>query len=157
MRDIPGQVGPMADWPRVEAMPGARRALRALSVLPVLCVATNATDSDAVRVAEALERVGLRTHLTHFFTSQELGARKPDPRFFENVALRLGIPPENLMAVGNDLRKDIGPAKRAGMNTVLVAHGQVPRSLENVDLVLPTLGDLADLFLRWVGEDFPPG
>ena len=69
MKDIPGQEGPMAAWPRVEAMPGAASALKALSVLPVQCVATNATDSDGDKVAEALERVGLLDHLAYSFTS----------------------------------------------------------------------------------------
>lgn len=155
MRDIPGQPGPMASWPHVEAMPGALRALRALSRLPVHCVATNATDSDGRGVAEALGRVGLREHLTHFFTSGELGVSKPDPAFFRRVAQEVGIEPGHLMAVGNDLQKDIVPAMTVGMVTVWVSSvGNGGSRQPNrggadaeraADLIVPDLFRLAQL------------
>jgi len=165
MRDIPGNPGPMVSWPYVEAMPGAAQALRALSRLPVQCVASNATDSDGERVAEALERVGLRRRVTHFFTSGELGVRKPDPAFFRRVAREVGIPPRHLLSVGNDLRKDIVPAKAVGMVTVwvsrtgIVGQGQPAKegagaeagSTEEAgeedaaDLIVPDLSHLARL------------
>ncbi len=157
MRDIPGQAGPMAEWPRVEAMPGALAALEALSVLPVQCVATNATDSDGIKVAEALERVGLRSRLTHFFTSLELGHSKPDPEFFVDVSRKLRIPPEALMAIGNDLQKDIVPAKAVGMRTVLVLPDSTPPSHESADLILPSLSDLAGRFRSTSGGEVPEG
>ena len=145
MRDMKGQSGPMASWPLVEAMPGAARALRALSILPVHCVATNATDSDGRGVAEALERVGLRKHLTHFFTSGELGVSKPDPAFFQRVAREVGIEPGHLMAVGNDLRKDIVPAKTVGMVTVWVSSVGGAGPEDAADLIVPDLSVLAEL------------
>jgi putative hydrolase of the HAD superfamily len=160
MRDIPGNSGPMVSWPHVEAMPGAAQALGALSRLPVRCVATNATDSDGLRVAEALERVGLRRHLTHFFTSGELGVSKPDPAFFGCVAREVGISPRHLLSVGNDLRKDIVPAKAVGMVTVWVSAvgdagpgqpggegvGEEEGAVEAAaDLIVPNLYRLAEL------------
>ena len=144
MRDIPGQAGPMVQWKRVEAMPGAASALEALSGLSVQCVASNATESDGPMIAAALERVGLRTHLTHFFTSMELGIRKPDPRFFLKVAQELGIPPAKLVAIGDDLRKDMIPAKAAGLATILVSQAGDPSARETVDLVVPSLTWLAE-------------
>ena len=123
MRDIPGQKGPMVYWPQVEAMPGASDALGALSWVQVRCVASNATESSGTQIAEALARVGLRTFLTHFVTSSEMGVSKPDPRFFEEVSRRMGIPVGKLLAVGNDLSKDILPARAAGLATVYVSSG----------------------------------
>ena len=149
MRDIPGQVGPMVEWPRVEPMPGALLALRRLSVLPVQCVATNAVDSDGVEVAAALDRVGLRTYLTHFFTSSELGFSKPDPEFFREAARGLGLPPTALLAVGNDYMKDILPAKAAGMMTVLVSPDEEPAARQAADFRVPTLTHLAHLVDEW--------
>ena len=148
MRDIPGQEGPMVKWPRVEAMPGASSALGALSVFSVQCVATNAAESDGAAVAEALDRVGLRDHLTHFFTSSELGASKPDPEFFDAVSRELGIPSPHLLAVGNDLHKDIVPAKAVGMKTVLVSPKPQVGPPEAADLIVPSLSRLAEL-LQW--------
>ena len=123
MRNMLGQEGPMAEWPHVEAMPGAMEALSAFSALSemrVQCIATNAGDSTGPMVAAALGRVGLANHLSYFFTSGEMGVEKPDSAFFEIVSSRLGVEPSKLLAVGNDLRKDILPAKAIGMTTVLV-------------------------------------
>ena len=145
MRDIPGHAGPMVGWPHVEAMPGAAAALRALSGLSVRCVATNATESDGGQVAEALDRVDLRTFLTHFLTSSELGVSKPDPRFFEEVSRVLGVPTGALLAVGNDYQKDIIPAKAVGMITILVSPAEEKIEFPAADLVVPSLHDLPDL------------
>lgn len=145
MRDIPGQPGPMVDWPEVRAMPGARAALEALSVHPVQSVATNATESTGDDVAAALARVGLRQFLTHFLTSGELGWSKPDSDFFLAVSERLDLPPESLLAIGNDLKKDIVPAKAVGMTTVLVSAHPHPDAIGPADLVVPNLHSLAEI------------
>ncbi len=145
MRDIPGQPGPMAGWPRVEAVPGAAAALGALSFLPVHCVATNATESDGAQVAAALERVGLRRHLTHFLTSRELGARKPDPAFFLRVAREIGVDARRLVSIGNDLDNDIVPASAAGLATVWVTPEGGQGHDGAADLVVPSLARLADI------------
>lgn len=146
MRDIPGHAGPMAGWPKVEAMPGAASALDAFSVYPVQCVASNAAESDGKLVAEALDRVGLREHLTHFFTSSDLGISKPDPGFYEEISRELGIPTTRLLAVGNDLQKDIAPAKAVGMMTVLVSPEPKPSWRGKADLTVPHLSHLAEVF-----------
>ena len=145
MRDIPGQPGPMVTWPRVEAMPGAGRAVKALSRLAVQCVATNAEDSDGQAVAEALDRVGLRDRLTHFITSGEVGVAKPSPRFFRAAARHVSLPPESILSVGNDYAKDVVPAKAAGMSTVYVAGEEPSGELGAADLVVPDLASLAQL------------
>jgi putative hydrolase of the HAD superfamily len=148
MRDLPGQEGPMVDWPRVEAMPGAGEALAALGALPtvgVQCVATNAQDSSSAAVAQALARVGLNASLDRFFTSGELGVAKPDPAFFEAVAGELALDPCHLLSIGNDLSKDIEPAKAAGMATILIAPKSDSHFLRVADLVIQDLAHLPEL------------
>lgn len=145
MQDIRGQRGPMVDWPEVQAMTGARAALEALWEGRVQAVATNAVESTGADVAAALERVGLRRFLTHFFTSGELGTSKPDPAFFLAVSERLNLPPKSMMAIGNDQAKDIAPAKAVGMTTVLLSPGPCPGSSGPADLVVPDLNRLAHL------------
>ena len=144
MRNLPDQEGPMARWPHVEAMPGAAEALSALSELSVQCIATNAGDSTGSMVAAALARVGLADHLAHFFTSGEMGVKKPDSAFFETVSKNLGIEPSKLLAVGNDLRKDVQPAKAIGMTTVLVSP-EAPPSADGADFTVTNLTELASL------------
>jgi len=149
MRDIPGQVGPMVDWDRVEAMPGALSAVRSLSGLPVRCVATNAMESTGLQVAAALDRVGLRPFLSQFFTSGELEFSKPEAEFFAEVARRLGVPAKALMAVGNDYKKDIVPAKAVGMRTVFISDQGNPGSQGAADVTIPSLSHLPRLVKEW--------
>ena len=123
----------------------------------VQCVATNATDSDGAKVAEALDRVGLRDHISRFFTSSEMGISKPDPKFFEYVSRELRISPTNLVAVGNDLHKDIVPAKAVGMSTVLVSPDREPALQETADLIVPNLIHFADLLRSGFRGHYPDG
>lgn len=154
MKDQPGQEGPMVRWPHVEAMPGAAEALSAFSRMKVQCVATNAVDSSSSMVAAALGRVGLADHLVRFFTSNELGVSKPDPAFFEAVCRNLDIDPSRLLSVGNDLVKDILPAKAIGMTTVLVAPGGPSAGDGAADGPDYVVSDLTELALLVEGGEF---
>lgn len=117
MRDF-GKPGPMAKWDKVELVPGSAVALSLLAKSHVLCLASNAGDSDRRLMAAGLDRVGVRQYFTHLWTSRELGARKPNPLFFQGICDRLEREPAAVIAVGNDYDKDIAPAKSVGMRTV---------------------------------------
>ena len=119
MRDF-GLPGPMADWPRVEVLPGAVNALGLLHRRYRLAVASNANASGADLIRRALDRGGIGHHFEAVFASKEMGVAKPDPAFFRFTldALRLRGP--ETISIGNDLVKDILPARAAGMRTVLL-------------------------------------
>jgi putative hydrolase of the HAD superfamily len=51
--------------------------------------------------------------------SYEFKMRKPDRRFFQIAAERIGEPPENIVFVGDRIDKDIRPALDCGMTAVL--------------------------------------
>jgi HAD superfamily hydrolase (TIGR01509 family) len=140
MRDL-GFPGPMVNWPRVEAMKGAAEALEAISEEMICCVASNAGDSDAELMGQALERVGMRRFFRYLWTSRELGAAKPERAFFEAILERLGLPAGACVYVGNDLEKDIVPARAVGMRTVWVAAGGREAAVA-ADAVLGAMGEL---------------
>jgi len=142
MRDFPQYSGPMAQWPEVELIPGADTALQALSGGAICCLASNAAESTADLIAQALERVGVREHFQHIFTCHELEARKPDPAFFENAARRIGCRPEECVAIGNAYEKDILPAKQAGMKTVWLTP-ETDGEAEGADLQITSMNQLA--------------
>jgi len=48
---------------------------------------------------------------------------KPEPRLFEQASLRLRVPPEQTLVIGDRLETDILGAKRAGMASALVLTG----------------------------------
>ncbi|MDA8223441.1 MAG: HAD family hydrolase [Desulfitobacterium hafniense] len=82
-------------------------------------MASNAGDSDAMLMAQALERVDIRGYFDFLYTSKELGSTKPSPKFFQEIVDRIAVRPEQCVMVGNDYEKDIIPAKMTGMKTIL--------------------------------------
>jgi len=56
-------------------------------------------------------------------TSDDWGASKPDPLFFERVAEAVPFAPGEILYVGDRLDNDIKPAVAAGMLTALIRRG----------------------------------
>jgi FMN phosphatase YigB (HAD superfamily) len=94
--------GPMANWPHVEIIPGVKDALLQVYKNYKCCVASNAGASDSKTMSDALERVGIKMFFKEFFTSHELGSKKTDIKFFEEILNRLCLEPNQAIMVGND-------------------------------------------------------
>ena len=118
MRVFPGAAGPMVGWPRVEAVPGVRRALAALRPHATLGIATNAADSDAAEIRAALRRVRLSSCFERLYCYRSLGVRKPSREYFAAVLADLGLPPERVVMVGDEWEADVEGALAAGMRAV---------------------------------------
>ncbi len=118
MREIPEFDGPMAGWPRVEAVPGAKEALRSLHGRHVLAVATNAVLSDEPLVRKALARAGLDPYFATVVTARDAGATKPDPEFFRAALDRVSCSPWETVMVGDSYFTDMVGAKVAGLRAV---------------------------------------
>lgn len=52
--------------------------------------------------------------------SSEVGYRKPHPAFFAAVSRRLGLAPERILYVGDDVENDLLGSERAGFRAVLI-------------------------------------
>ena len=118
MRVFPEYEGPMAHWPRVEAVPGVEEALSALHPRYRLVLSTNAAASGAALVRAALRRVGVEEHFEGVFTAGELGARKPEPAFFQAALRELGCGPQEAVMVGDDYEVDVVGAKAVGLRAI---------------------------------------
>jgi len=123
MRVIPGQTGPMAAWPRVEVMPGALQALRALAPCYRLVLLTTGGQSSESEVRTALRRGGLEKFFRDIILSRELGLAKSDPEFYRRAMAALGCAPEQALMVGDSYENDVRPAKRAGLRAVWYLAG----------------------------------
>ena len=53
----------------------------------------------------------------HIVESAAVGIRKPDPALFQLAIERLGIPPQEILVVGDSMKNDILPAKQCGCRT----------------------------------------
>lgn len=72
---------------------------------------------------------------------------KPDRAFFEQALLTIGVQPQEVVMVGDDIENDIGGAQQAGLRAVLVCTGKHQADsplLERIhpDAVLPSIVDL---------------
>lgn len=115
LRDFPEYSGPMAAWPRVEAISGVPAALPRLERDYRLALASNAAESTADQVRVALRRAGLDRHFPHIFTARELGLTKQDPGYYPRVLQALGCLPEQALMIGDGYETDVAAAKAAGM------------------------------------------
>lgn len=82
---------------------------------PLVLVSNFYGNLDAV-----LEDFGLRRFFTAVIESAKAGVRKPDPAIFRLGTEALGLPPAEILAIGDSMDKDIIPAAAAGCRTLLI-------------------------------------
>ena len=66
---------------------------------------------------------GLELPVDLLASSDTWGVEKPDPRFFERIALELGLPVAEIAYVGDRLDNDVRPAAAAGMQAIFLRRG----------------------------------
>ena len=104
----------------------------------------------APAVHTSLERFSLLQHLDAITVSGQIGWSKPDPRAFEHAMGLMGMPPEQLLYVGDDLVNDMEGAKAYGMHTAWLPRKGQGGEHPSVDVTLTGLTDLIDLL---IGDD----
>jgi phosphoglycolate phosphatase-like HAD superfamily hydrolase len=140
MVDVPGQTGPMCDWPEVHLVEGAAECLAGLSASASGHLAPKARDSDRNSISRALQRAGIDVHLTRIFCSQEVGCMKPDPAYFAFILESLGCPPQQITMVGDTLKSDILGAMNCGLQAIWYNPTGLP-----VPESVTSIGSLAEL------------
>lgn len=95
-----------------------------------------------------------------FVRALEYGARckakllgKPSRAFFETAIGELGLPPDQVASIGDDLEGDVGGGMNAGLTGVLVRTGkfredELAKSDIEPDLVIDSFADVPDLMGR---------
>lgn len=93
-----------------ECISDARPVLEALAArFPMVLVSNFYGNVDSV-----LRAYDLRRYFRGVIESAVVGVRKPDPRIFMLGVVALGLQPEQVLVVGDSLRKDILPAQSIG-------------------------------------------
>ncbi|GGJ98066.1 HAD family hydrolase [Luteimonas terricola] len=142
-----------AERNRVECYPDAIHALERISArLPIAALSNGNAD---------LARIGL----DHLFTAQlsacSFGSAKPDPAIFLAACERLGVPPAEVLHVGDHPDADVAGAARAGLRSCWInraddagRHAQWRHAEVEPDLHFDSLAALAD----WLDAALPaPG
>ena len=71
-----------------------------------------------------LDGLGLGRYLDFVLASGAVGVAKPDPELFRIALDRAGAAPDEGLMVGDSLRADVGGARAAGMDGVLLVRAQ---------------------------------
>lgn len=93
------------------------RVLMALSKQHTLCLLSNG--SSTMQRAK-LHNAQLPHIFDHVFISGEMGISKPDPQIFTAVLKHYHVKPIDCVMIGDDLVRDIEPAKAMGLHTIWV-------------------------------------
>jgi len=137
--------GPMAEWDKVDWIPGAEEVLKVLSEKYKCIIATSADHSGTDEMIAALKLVGADKYFHHFFSSQQLGFKKPDPRFFSSITKNLSVVAAECVMIGNFYEKDIIGAKQAGMQTVLFNENNVEDPFPDADVMITEMQSLLEI------------
>lgn len=81
------------------------------------------SDGLAVKQYEKLIRLGILEYFSEVFISEEIGLKKPSPKFYQYCIETMGASPSESMYIGDRLDHDIEPAKEIGMHTILIHRG----------------------------------
>jgi phospholysine phosphohistidine inorganic pyrophosphate phosphatase len=120
------------------------------------------SDSESILIALGMTRYwqaedGIRLDAAPFIAALEhatgkkaLVLGKPAESFYRNAIERLSLPPSEITMFGDDILTDIGGAKQAGMNTVLLRTGKYRQSdLEGEIIPDAVLNSIRDIPAWW--------
>ena len=97
-------------------LPGALDMLRALSERYDLCITTN---GNPISQPGRLKNSGVTAFMKGCFISDEIGAAKPDKKYFDYVLAHIpGASTENCLVIGDSLSADIKGAQNAGLDSL---------------------------------------
>ena len=132
----------VGDWPVFEDTVASLAVLARHGKLAVL----SNVDNDLF--AMTAEKLGVEFDCV--FTAADIGSYKPDPANFEHLIEHSPVPKSAMLHVAQSLHHDVGPASKAGLQTVWVNRragkpgaGATPPSDATPDLEVPDLKTLA--------------
>lgn len=76
------------------------------------------SDMTAYIQYKKLEKLQVLDYMSQIVTSEEAGAEKPAPRFFELCVEKMGCRPEECVFIGDSFRKDVKGASDSGLHGV---------------------------------------
>ncbi|MBI9035446.1 MAG: HAD-IA family hydrolase [Bacteroidales bacterium] len=146
MEDDSSEKGPMYQWKEVKLVEGADELLEYISKKYIVCLATNAGESNAQDVKKALKRVDVLQYFDHIYTSKDLGYNKPDPNFFIKMCKDLGLMAYDCTMIGDNYQKDIVGAKQINIRTVFFNRNTIQKgSFPEADFQIGSLKELLEL------------
>jgi putative hydrolase of the HAD superfamily len=100
---------------------------------------------------EKIEAVGLARWIDHIAISGEIGSWKPDSRIFRHALELAGVPPDEVVMVGDSLERDVTGAGSLGIRTVWIRRYDHLAPIEGIrpDAEVADLRSLPSVLARW--------
>lgn len=126
---------------RLQLYPGVKEVLTQLSPQYLMAAVS---DGQSAWAMPELYGVGLSGYFEPVIVSGDLGFRKPDVRIFRLALDGLGMGPQEVLFVGNDMYRDIFGAQQLGIKTVFFRSNQGEQYREGVaaDYIIYTFPEL---------------
>ena len=138
---------PMALWPTVSAIKGAKECLSMLQGKFALSIATNAAVSTRPLIERALHRVGLKEYFTSCFCFTEIGYNKDQREFWQVVQQGLNVPAHQIVMFGDSLEQDVFAPRKFGIQSVWFNADGARQAPPSEVLTVARLEDFASLLL----------
>ena len=120
-------------------MPGARALLNRLKGVCRLYAVTNGVTTTQL---PRLEKSGLNRYFDRVFISEQMGFRKPEPAFFDQVFAAIGpVDKARCILLGDSLTSDMQGGRNAGIATCYLGRSDDSRC----DFCIGNLADFWDL------------
>ncbi len=123
----------------IELLPGVREWLETLKAAGVPCAIGSSTPRENLDLC--LERLGAGHYFPVVVAAEDVQHGKPDPEVFLTAAHRLGMPPARCV-VFEDAHVGLEAARAAGMKVVGLATTHPAETLQEADLVRPSLAGM---------------
>jgi HAD superfamily hydrolase (TIGR01509 family) len=137
-----------------QPVPGLHATLDQLAAAGLrLGLISNAADDGNVQ--RLVDWAGLRPYFDPIVVSAAVGLRKPNPAIFERVLRAWGLPPGEIVMVGDTLGADILGAQLSGLHNVwFTPYANHPANSAHRGNIIPeveldNLADLPGLLPRW--------
>ncbi len=118
-----------------------------LDALADLKIPFGVITNGSARQWHKIEALGLDKRTSCLYVSETFGLKKPDPAIFHAAAACLGVPPADILFVGDNPIADIVGAHAAGMPAAwLHREQQWPDEIEDrAEFVINSLGELSGI------------
>lgn len=115
--------------------PGAAGALKGLNDRGIaVCLVSNTLRTPGTVLRRILKNEGLLDEFTSMVFSDECGIRKPASGIFHEALRRLGVPAQQAVHVGDDVRLDVEGARMANMRVIHLGGGRASDDMPDASI-----------------------
>ena len=111
-------------------MPHAIEIIKYLKTKYKIAIMSDSDGSKQIKL-ERIRTLGVENLFDAIVTSDDINQNKPNKKFYDKIFKKFDVAPEDCMMFGDKPEVDLQLAKKLGMETVWVIHGNWAADLKN--------------------------